>query len=216
MMKDLAVGDGVVSVLAKMGVERRDAGSILLGPRLIVHEAMTGRTNAGHQAGPRSTAGGHHAVGSLEDDALGRQPVDVRTVHLFVAVAAKLGSQIIHGDEEDVGALVSRPGCCSGKERNHQEGEGSAHRGGPCCCGYLVEAFGTIVVPQRPSGKIVVSKDSNALGCQVHTVKDAQPALLCRILVIFIIEVDGKLNVTVFLYPRPILRRCQPHVQRPS
>jgi len=126
MMEHLPIGNGVVAVLAEVGVERRDAGSVPLGPGQVVHEPMARRADAGHQAGPGSPAGRHHAVGSLEDHALGGQPVDIWAVHLPVAEAAKLGPQVVHGDEEDVGAPVGGPGR-TGKQRDQQEAKYSTH-----------------------------------------------------------------------------------------
>ena len=58
---------------------------------------------ARHQTGPRWIANRHLAIRPIEADTARSQAVDVRGLCVGIAVAAQGGTEIVDGDEEDVG-----------------------------------------------------------------------------------------------------------------
>ncbi len=66
-----------------------DAGCVALGPSQKIDEAISRGTNPGHQTGPRSPTGGHHAKRSLKQGAACRQLVNVWRVNVLLAVTSQ-------------------------------------------------------------------------------------------------------------------------------
>lgn len=61
--------------------------------------------SAGEQAGARGRADGLLAIRAIEGDALFRDAVEVRTLHVVRAIGAELGAEVVDGDEEDIGPI---------------------------------------------------------------------------------------------------------------
>ena len=97
VVQNLAVGDGAVAVLRHPGGQRYVAEG-----NLVAVPDIRRRADAGDDAGPRGSAAWHIAVGPVEAHAACRQFVDVGRDNLSVSVATQLGTEIVHGDEQNV------------------------------------------------------------------------------------------------------------------
>ncbi len=105
MVEYFAVGDSVVSVIFEVFGNAECTGQVFLCPCIIAEEPVCCRTSSGHKAGTRGAADGDLAVRAKKDDAFSAQFVYIGREHLLMAVAAKLWTQIIYGEEEDIGSL---------------------------------------------------------------------------------------------------------------
>ena len=98
----LGEGDGIGDGSAKMLVEVVDFD--LVGPE------------PGHDGGPAGVAERELLVGSVKADALGGEAVDVGCFDDKIAVTTQRRSEIIDGDEEDVGLFGCRSDSAGEKE----------------------------------------------------------------------------------------------------
>lgn len=105
--KMLGEGDGIGDGCAKMLVEVVDFD--LVGPE------------PGHDGGPAWVAERELIVGSVKADTLGGEAVDVRCLDDKIAVTTQRRSEIVDGDEEDIGLF----GC--GSESAGEKEEASDH-----------------------------------------------------------------------------------------
>ena len=103
----LGEGDGIGDGCAKMLVEVVDFD--LVGPE------------PGHDGGPAWVAERELIVGSVKADTLGGEAVDVRCLDDKIAVTTQRRSEIVDGDEEDIGLF----GC--GSESAGEKEEASDH-----------------------------------------------------------------------------------------
>ena len=94
-----------VSVVFKMLGERHDVGQ--RGAEVSDEIPNLGGigASAGEQAGARGRADGLLAIRAVEGDALFRDAVEVRALHVVRAISAELGAEVVDGDEEDIGPI---------------------------------------------------------------------------------------------------------------
>ena len=100
--KMLGEGDGIGDGSAKMLVEVVDFDLVGAEP--------------GHDGGPAGVAERELIVGSVKADALGGEAVDVGCFDDKIAVTTQRRSEIIDGDEEDVGLFGCRSDSAGEKE----------------------------------------------------------------------------------------------------
>ena len=61
--------------------------------------------SAGEQTRARGRADGLLAIRAVEGDALFRDAVEVRALHVVRTISTELGAQVVNGDEEDIGPI---------------------------------------------------------------------------------------------------------------
>ena len=99
MVEDFAIRDSMISVIPEMIRKSRYTRHVPLGPCIVTEKSVISRPYALQKACTRCAADRHLAIGPQESHAVRRQPVDIRREHLFVAVAAELRPQVIHGNK---------------------------------------------------------------------------------------------------------------------
>ncbi len=123
--EDFAEAHGVVVVVFEKLRQRdevwmRGAEEIAIVP----HAGDVGQAT-GKDGGSRWPADGLMAIRAIEEPRRLREAVDVWRLHQRIAIAAEGGAQIVHHDEEDVGALLCGRGRSTeewGQENEYKKG----------------------------------------------------------------------------------------------
>ena len=112
-MGDLADEDRAVTASAEQLGHGLSAGGLLgselrrTGVHGVVAEcARAGRAASGEQGIAGRSAGGHLNEVVGEQHALGGQPIEVGALHVVQSITTKFGSQVINGNEQNVGAIL--------------------------------------------------------------------------------------------------------------
>ena len=108
---DLAEGLGVIAVVLEVLGEAEAFPEAPAIERVTIGVVAGGvGTQSEHQGDSRGTALGSLAVGAPEGGPPGGQPVDTGGPDGLLAVASQQRSQIVRGDEQDIGAVPGRGG----------------------------------------------------------------------------------------------------------
>lgn len=134
MMEDFPVRDRMIALSLEVFVQRDDARRVLLRIGQMRDEPFWRGPDARHQARARRTARGHHAISAIEEQSLRGEPIDVRRLDAFDAVAAQLGAQIVHGDEQDVRPVRGAQADANNRDKRNA-GEAKESGTGWCHCG---------------------------------------------------------------------------------
>ena len=94
-----------VAVVFKMLGKRHDVGERVAEVSDEIPNLGGIRASAGEQAGARGRADGLLAIRAIEGDALFRDAVEVRTLHVVRAIGPELGAEVVDGDKEDIGPI---------------------------------------------------------------------------------------------------------------
>ena len=129
VVKEFAETNANVAGLLKGLRQSHDARQRFTKMRLEIPNAQRIGPAAGEDGSARGIADRLLAIGALEDDATPREGIEVRRLHLGMAVAAEVGPEIVGGDEEnawphgggdggDRRAANNEPNKCKERETN--------------------------------------------------------------------------------------------------
>ena len=77
-------------------------GSFLFHPGIEIDEALPSRIDAGQQAGARGATDRDLAVGAIEEQSLGGEPVKVGGLDVGCAIGTQLGAHVVVENEQDI------------------------------------------------------------------------------------------------------------------
>ncbi len=102
-MKDLSQAVGVVAIGLEILRQRHDFRLELAELGNQVRDFCRIRPLPGQLADPRRMADRLLTVGALKDSPHGSQPIEIGRLHHSTAIATKLWTQIINGNEKNIG-----------------------------------------------------------------------------------------------------------------
>ena len=125
VVKEFAETNANVAGLLKGLRQSHDARQRFTKMRLEIPNAQRIGPAAGEDGSARGIADRLLAIGALEDDATPREGIEVRRLHLGMAVAAEVGPEIVGGDQEHVGPRGGSSGGPKndGQSKEREEGE---------------------------------------------------------------------------------------------
>ena len=105
---DFPVGDRVVAMLHELLRQRHDIGNGVAEISDQIPDLRRIGPQPRHDAGPRGIANRLLAVGAIKQNPARRKGVNVRRLDRLRAITSQLWTQVVHGDEKDIGAIGGR------------------------------------------------------------------------------------------------------------
>ncbi len=125
-MEDLAEAGADVAVTLEGLRESEDRGQKAPEVGLVVRDVMAVGAEPCQEAHAGGIADALGAIGAPETCSLGREPIDMRRADEPDAITAELGTEVVDGDQHDVGAVGPGPDLAGAKRGPDESGGGGS------------------------------------------------------------------------------------------